>query len=229
MSTHRNFALFTRSIVAISAFALAPIFCLSPSAIAQSQLLDFKGGSTGSSGGNNTLGWEFSLSQSLTVTDLGVFNAGNNGLTNPHQVGLWTIGGSLLAQTTLASGLSGSTTIVSGSGFGSFRYNSITGVTLSPGSYVLGAAYVSGDADAIRTGVTSTSMASGSSFTQLRFIQGTGFAFPNTPVNFLGHFGPNLRFTAAVSAATPEPGSVTLLMGLGVTGIGFALSRRRRK
>lgn len=195
---------------------------------AQTQVLDFTGGAAFFSGGNNTLGWEFNLSTTVSVTDLGVFDEGNNGFIDTHPVGLWTTGGTLLASTTLASGASG-TPVVSASGFGAFRYNAVAPVVLTPGNYVLGAQYpTAAGGDAVRSEVSSVALASGFTFVQGRFISGTGFAFPTgTFATSGGHFGPNLRFSAVATSAAPEPASLALLALSGLPLVGAVIRRRR--
>ncbi len=48
-----------------------------------------------------------------------------------------------------------------------------------------------------------------------------------------GPGGLNVRFTTmtygTVGAATPEPGSIALLVGMGMTGLGYGIRRKRRK
>ncbi|MEP6755697.1 MAG: PEP-CTERM sorting domain-containing protein [Chthonomonadales bacterium] len=215
-----RFAANASRVIALATLGLA----LAIPSQAQTMALDFTGGITGSADGNNTLGWEFALSSSVTVKDLGIYDEGDDGLVNSHQVGLWTTGGTLLASTTLASGLSG-TDVSSISTFGSFRFNSITDLVLGPGSYVLGAAYLQSDADVVRTNTSAPSMAPGFSFTQGHYNLGSGFAFPGgTFATSGGHFGPNLRIS---SSDVPEPGMVVSLLGAGSLG-GFMLIRRRQ-
>ncbi|MEP6755696.1 MAG: PEP-CTERM sorting domain-containing protein [Chthonomonadales bacterium] len=197
---------------------LATIYAASSKA--QTVALDFTGGGLGQSNGRITWGWAFNIASGVTVTDLGVYDEGNNGLVNSHQVGLWDSGGTLLATTTLASGLSG-TAVPSVSGFGSFRFNNIVSLGLAPGSYVIGAAYVDVDADLLRFNTSAPSMAPGFTFTTARSGPG-GFVFPPLTSGTNGFFGPNLRFVAA-----PEPGTVVSLFGTGA--LSGALLLRRRK
>src|SRR5262245_49532966 len=69
-----------------------------------------------------TLGYKFSLSTTLTVNALGYWV---DGLSNNHQVGLWTSGGSPLASTTVL----GTDPVT-----GHFRYHTISDLTLGPGT-----------------------------------------------------------------------------------------------
>ena len=207
-------------------FALATLgLVLALPSQAQTMALDFTGGGANFASGNNTLGWEFALSSSVTVTDLGIYDEGDDGLVESHKIALWTTGGTLLTSTTIGSGLSG-TDVTSASGFGSFRFITIPDLVLGPGSYVLGAHYfLANGGDFVRTDASATSMASGFSFTQGHFNNGgSGFVFPGGAFPSNGHFGPNLRFSSAV---VPEPGMIVSLLGAGSFG-GFLLIRRRQ-
>ncbi len=82
--------------------------------------------------------------QNLSITQLGVWDQGSNGLSNSHAVGLW----SSATQTLL-----GSVTVPAGTGatvVGEFRYVSLNvPVTLVAGStYVLAAVYAANSSDA---------------------------------------------------------------------------------
>ena len=83
-----------------------------------------------------TFGNRFQVTQSggLEVTHLGYADVGANGLTDSHQMGLWTYGASptLLGSVTVASGTGES--LLNG-----FRYHELASpVTLQPGVYILG-------------------------------------------------------------------------------------------
>jgi len=49
---------------------------------------------------NLTLGYSFTLSSAVTVTNLGFFDFGNDGLNASHAVTIWTSAGTQLAQAT---------------------------------------------------------------------------------------------------------------------------------
>jgi hypothetical protein len=202
-------------------FLLAAATILTSPAQAQTQALDFTGGSGANSGGNHTHGWAFTISVPVTVTQLGLFDQGNNGFVNSHQVGLWDNAGNLLTSTTIGSGLSG-TAVVSGSGFGAFRYVDTASVVLASGTYVIGASYVNSDADTIRVSATSTTMTAGFAFVEGRTLQNSGFGFPSATTSGNRSFGPNLRIA---NAAAPEPGSLALIL----TSVAGSIAMRRRK
>jgi hypothetical protein len=212
--------------VALGLLAQCALVLNGPLARAQTQAIDFTGGDEWAPFSNAVMGWQFNLSTIVTLTDLGHFDEGNDGFGESHQVALWTTGGTLLASTTLASGLSG-TPVVSASGLGAFRYNPVTPVVLTPGDYVLGT-YSATELDSGRYDVSSTSTAAGFTFTQARYsISGSGFVLPAfTFPTTGGVFGPNLRFAAS---AAPEPGSLCLLSLLALPGLSRVRASVRRR
>jgi hypothetical protein len=222
LSYMRPFCRLVSSSAVSASFALLALVSLP--AHAQTQALDFASQSGGiTSNSSATFGWSFNLSTTINVTQLGVFDAGNNGFANSHQVGLWNSSQVLLASTTLASGLSG-TPVSSASGTGSFRYAAVTNVVLTPGTYYLGAGYLANDVDSVFTGLPT--LASGLTFDAARLTL-SSFTFPSTSTAANGYFGPNFRFTA-VSTAAPEPGSLALLLPIMGTA-GMVIRKRRKK
>src|SRR5512133_1412902 len=79
----------------------------------------------------STKGWAFTISSPVFVTQLGLWDQGNNGLNASHVVTIWTSTGTLMAQTTIPSGTGA--TLIDG-----VRYVSITSVLLPVGSYTIG-------------------------------------------------------------------------------------------
>src|SRR6266496_919679 len=61
---------------------------------------------TGSSGANQaqSVGWQFDVNTSLTVTGLGWYDDGANGLAVSHTVGIWDPSGNLLASVLIPAG-----------------------------------------------------------------------------------------------------------------------------
>lgn len=215
---------FSRIISALCGFTALTALLTTPQLVyAQTQALDFTGGIFGTSSGSNSLGWEFSVSTTVTVTHLGIWDMGNDGLANSHPVGVWTSTGTLLASTTMASG-TGAPAIVAGGGAGSFRYNPISSIVLTPGSYVISAGYVFTDTDMFGRTASSVSMGAGLSFTQTRFENGSGFTFPTQAVPDNAFFGPNFQYRIG-GASAPEPSALALL----ALGGSLALVKRRTK
>jgi hypothetical protein len=162
-----------------------------------------------------TLGWRFTVgSASLSVTELGYFDSTGNGLLDSHRVGIWDSGGNLLADTTLAAG-AGATLA------GSYRFDSITPVTLNANeSYFIGG-WSSGASDVIIAGSNTETIASQITFNSHAYNPNAGFASPTTTYGSVyGNFGPNFAFTPV-----PEPHEYAMLFGAGL--LGFALIRRR--
>jgi Domain of unknown function (DUF4082) len=158
---------------------------------------------------NVTIGWGFTLSTPMTVTDLGYF-AGNSGLVDPHPVGIWDSVGNLLATGTVPSGTGGS--LVSG-----FRFAAITPVILGVGAYTIGGFDTGTSSDQFLFSVQSVTPIAGLSFGPgTLFINANSLTRPTTPVpefGMNGFFGPN--FLVGTSTAIPEPGAIgTTLLGL---------------
>jgi protein with PEP-CTERM/exosortase system signal len=163
----------------------------------------------------STKGWAFTINSPVLVTQLGLWDQGNNGLNASHVVSIWTSTGTLMAQTTIPLGTGA--TLIDG-----FRYVSITSVLLPAGSYTIGGFYGRSD-DRFAINPPTITTASGISYNGSR--SRGGFAFPQG--NFFGnvnsYFGPNFQFTVAVPA--PDAGSTVSLLGLAL----FGLAALRRK
>lgn len=181
--------------------------------------LDFTGGNTFIADGV-TFGWAFSLSSAVLLTDLGLWDAGSNGLTNSYQVTLWTSAGVQVAQAMVDN---------SGTLVDEFRYVSVAPTLLASGNYTI-SAYYTGFADlAVENAVTVTTASGvtyqgGKSEFGNAFPSGDQYTAPNS------YFGPNFQFTTDLNGfAVPEAGSTWLLMLLGLTGtFGLNLMLRRR-
>jgi hypothetical protein len=156
---------------------------------------------------NSTKGWAFTTSSPVLVTQLGLWDQGNNGLNASHVVSIWTSTGTLMAQTTIPSGTGA--TLIDG-----VRFVSITSVLLPAGSYTIGGFY--GRLDD-RFGMNASAITTASGVTYNGSRSRSGFAFPQG--NFFGnvnsYFGPNFQFTVPI----PDAGSTASLLGFSLLGL----------
>jgi Bacterial TSP3 repeat len=98
-----------------------------------------------------TVGYEFSLTETYRITRLGLIDHDQNGLVEAHEIGVWDAGGNLLSSTTVPGG-----TAASLEGF--TRWVDVAPFLLAPGRYTIGAHYAtaSGSGDARRWNNTIT-------------------------------------------------------------------------
>jgi hypothetical protein len=188
-------------------------------------------GVTGHGGGSGSgFGANFVVNQPLTVTALGMFDSANastsinDGFSGNLVATLYNASGTALASITFTPSTPG--TLAPGS---SFRLiNLATPLSLPAGFHgsIVGSGFTTADpfgtSDAGDPNWTFTGSPA-LSIDSPRSRYGTGY-----PTN-----GSNSYFLAATftysSAATPEPGTVGLMAGLGVTGLGMAFRARRRR
>jgi hypothetical protein len=164
-------------------------------------------------------GWQFHVIAPITISALGLWDEGSLPLEISHQVGLWTLGETLLATATVDNT---STPVASASPDGRWLFTDITPIALAPGDYVLGAVW--GDAiigaDSFLEG-TNAPETSGVSFSGAReetLITSPVLVFPSEGADGNGLFGPNAAFNI------PEPGSALLLL----SGVTICAGLRRR-
>ena len=203
---------------------------LSSSVLAQTPgVTSFSGGSQFSSFYGSALGdvigYRFTVSSSISVTDLGIWNNDNNGgVDSDHMVGIWDGSGTLLTSGTVTT---------AGTVVGDWIYAPVTPVTLDPGqTYTAGAMYTVNDNDNYVSSPSSVNSA-----TEVTVVNGVfplsgdlGFVYPTENSTNLARFGPNFLFGPAIPPAVPtlsEWGLIILTLLLLTAGT-LALRYRKR-
>ena len=153
------------------------------------------------SGDSVTVGNLFQVgAMPLTVTALGLFDSGTPGFSQSHSVGLWTTGGTLLAEVNFSPGLNG----FSENGF---QYlNLANPVVLQSGvDYILGASYPSGTSDLCYANDTLQyeTWSSAVTYINSRYTaNGAGFIFPPDTIGGLSYVGANLEYSIPDESTT---------------------------
>jgi hypothetical protein len=180
-------------------------------------ILDLKpGGTTTEPLADAVAGWEFQVTNPITIAALGVWDEGGKPLSINHQIGLWNLSETLLATATVGNG---ATPVASASGEGQWLFTPIAPLLLEPGEYVLGAVW--GDptigADPFRVNTASTT-SFGVSLTGSRsatLLPSPILVFPSGGGPGDGIFGPN----AAVAIPEPQSGFLILMGSVALLGM----------
>lgn len=132
------------------------------------------------------VGWVFTTSSTITVSSLGWYDHGSDGLSSAHTVAIFDTSGSALTSVDVPAGTAGTL----GSGF---RYTAISPYTLAAGTYVVGG--TSGAGDPFLDFCGSATVASPLGYSQGRYIYGASLAYPSTAADRgISYFGPNFLF-----------------------------------
>ena len=190
---------------------------------AATAIVSFGGGAGfGAFSTDETIGWRFTVGGGgVNVASLGWLDTTTGTpLSSPHQVGVWSLSGTLLDSATVQ---------VNSPLTGSFRYvNLAAPLFLAPGDYVIGGRDTGVDGDNYLTNTAGLVTGQDIFFVQAAVSpNGSGFAFPsNFSANTGGRFGPNFTYTSV--SAVPEPGAATGAFVAGAGMVGLVFRRRRR-
>lgn len=173
--------------------------------------------------GSWSLGWSFTVLNPFTVTALGFYDAGKDGLTESHDVGIFSSTGTLLT----------SVTVTNSDPLTSFwRFASITPFSLGVGTYVI--AGVTGSESYPLQSPGGTVFSSDISYGTDWYTASGTLVFPTgssatdasnaawLAANFIGDT-PN-----HAEAVVPEPATMTLLAS-GLVGLAASARRKRIK
>jgi hypothetical protein len=172
--------------------------------------VDFTGVTTDFTNGNWSLGWSFTTNGPVTITKLGFYDAGQDGLAQDHAVGIYDSSGNLLVSTTVLT----TDPLTSW-----FRFHDITPLTLAGSeTYYIQAVTGSENYTYFTTGFT---VDPSINFIQDAWVLGAGgaLAFPDSTAGITqadggAYFGPNFD-------STPVPVPPTLLLlASGLLGLG---------
>ncbi len=177
------------------------------------------------SAGGFVLGYKFTLTESVRVTQLGYYDDFGDGLLGSHEVGLYAVDGSLLTSATINPGDTLDEV---------FRYTAITPIDLAAGDYVLSgvAGYDPGNpVDKYTHDPFSSTFDPRFAFIENRVLGGQGNTLTfltdadteMDPILTFGWYGPNLKLVEV-----PEPGTMLTLAGMSALVFG-ARSKKRRK
>jgi hypothetical protein len=172
-----------------------------------------------------TIGWQFHVNTDITVTQLGVWDQGGNGLTYANDIGLWDNSSQLLKSANIPAGTVA--TLIN-----DFRYVPISPITLTPGkSYTIGVYCSFSQINPLiaqypqpfttSSGVTWEGLVN--SYNKHGDTSGLSCPDSGPLPPFSGAFGPNFTYYAA-----PEP-SLLIMMASGLLVVLCRALRRRKQ
>jgi Domain of unknown function (DUF4082)/PEP-CTERM motif len=167
-----------------------------------------------------TLGFEFTVANTTSLTALGVYDSGQDGLDSAAQVGVWDATGDLLLSATVPSGTDGTLD-------NDFRFVSVSSFTLTAGTdYVIGAYLADGSASSLGTDQGGAgSVDPNVIIIEDSYTNSSSLSFPNASDGHSGGAWLGANFETG-AAGVPEPASWALMIcGFGLAGA--ALRHRR--
>jgi len=186
----------------------------------------FTGAATGATLGDGpfTLGWSFTVTNPITVTNLAVYHDNGVGLLESHDVGIWNATGGLVVSATV---IPADPCVADQGGFQQWCIVSVS-AKLAPGTYTIGAVWNNLLDPMIFPGTLSgegIANVNGPSIVLLQneFVFGGTLTDPtNTTGDTMSYFGPNFAYS---TSAVPEPGTL-IMLGTGVLGLAGVLRRK---
>ena len=221
MQTSGNTSVHSLYLYGLRTAAIAASFAvLAFASPANAQLaFDQSGGSAHTPGGTGTLGYQFDVLQAVTVTELDAY-VGEGFLDNSTSVGIWNSTGTLLTSA-IISITSPTITRPSANG-GEYDGASIAGITLSVGTYTIGETInnANDSAGVFGTLIEDPRVSYGG---YALYSLDSSLGEPTIDLVSGVVLGPSFEIG---SAATPEPGSFALLVGMATLGVGVLRKRR---
>jgi hypothetical protein len=196
-------------------------FWLTAAAGVAAPVISFDEG-TGTTGSNNNqaVGWQFNVLSPLTVTGLGWFDQGQDGLSISYEVGIWNPAGTLLTSVVVPAGTVAPLD-------GQYRMVALAlGLSLGVGDgYIIGGLNSSSSLDRLAGNVSHT-VDPRIAYVDAVFSGTSGFV---RPVSFssatTGFYGP--MFAAEADSEIPEP-STLALGAAGLVALWVARKRQQR-
>jgi hypothetical protein len=179
---------------------------LSVSGVFAQNIVDFTSPTVDSTNNAWSLGFAFQVNSPISVDGLSFYDDAKNGLTQTHDVGLWTAAGTLIASTTVPDG-----TAAPLDGF--FRVQSVTPFILPAGDYVVAAETGDENYTYDPTGFSTIPQVS---FLNDLYILSPTLAFPDSNIEgTIGYFGANVH----VGNEVPDAASSIMLLSMGLAGL----------